>query len=193
MGRQWQAQVFPSVRSGWDNRFYFEICWSLLKIGWLCGIIIKALMCHSPRQNQKRRKPRWLYSYNRLWKLMIDKKINKTTLRREAGITSNAMAKWVRMNLLQKTRTSSMILSVHVQKIFSGVKNVQCQQHGTVKEYADSKNKLKVTPFWVRDSSEAQHAKMTQPIGDGNQKQILYPTAEVFFPTCPPTRAHRGW
>ena len=33
------------------------------------------------------------YSYNRLWKLMIDKKINNTTLRREAGITSNAMAK----------------------------------------------------------------------------------------------------
>ena len=33
------------------------------------------------------------YSYNKLWKLMIDKKINKTTLRREAGITSNAMAK----------------------------------------------------------------------------------------------------
>lgn len=87
------------------------------------------------------------YSYNRLWKLMIDKKINKTTLRREAGITSNAMAKWVRMNLLQKTRTSSMILSVHAQKLFSGVKNVQCQQHGTAKEYADSKNKLKVTPF----------------------------------------------
>ena len=33
------------------------------------------------------------YSYNRLWKLMIDKKSNKTALRREAGITSNAMAK----------------------------------------------------------------------------------------------------
>ncbi len=33
------------------------------------------------------------YSYNKLWKLMIDKRINKTTLRREAGITSNAMAK----------------------------------------------------------------------------------------------------
>ncbi len=32
------------------------------------------------------------YSYNKLWKLMIDKRINKTTLRREAGITSNAMA-----------------------------------------------------------------------------------------------------
>ena len=33
------------------------------------------------------------YSYNKLWKMMIDKRINKTTLRREAGITSNAMAK----------------------------------------------------------------------------------------------------
>ena len=32
------------------------------------------------------------YSYNKLWKLMIDRKINKTTLRREVGITSNAMA-----------------------------------------------------------------------------------------------------
>ena len=33
------------------------------------------------------------YSYNKLWKLMIDKKINKTRLRSEAGITSNAMTK----------------------------------------------------------------------------------------------------
>ena len=33
------------------------------------------------------------YSYNKLWKLMIDKNINTTALRREAGIPSNAMAK----------------------------------------------------------------------------------------------------
>ena len=32
-------------------------------------------------------------SYNKLWKLMIDKKINKTQLRKAAGITTNAMAK----------------------------------------------------------------------------------------------------
>lgn len=32
-------------------------------------------------------------SYDKLWKLMIDKKINKTKLRQKAGITSNAMAK----------------------------------------------------------------------------------------------------
>ena len=33
------------------------------------------------------------YSYNKLWKLMIDRNINKTALRQRAGITSNAMAK----------------------------------------------------------------------------------------------------
>lgn len=32
-------------------------------------------------------------SYNKLWKLMIDKKMNKTQLRETAKITSNAMAK----------------------------------------------------------------------------------------------------
>ena len=32
-------------------------------------------------------------SYNKLWKLMIDKKMNKTQLREVARITSNAMAK----------------------------------------------------------------------------------------------------
>ena len=30
---------------------------------------------------------------NKLWKLMIDKKINKTQLSEKAGITTNAMAK----------------------------------------------------------------------------------------------------
>lgn len=32
-------------------------------------------------------------SYNKLWKLMIDKKINKTQLRTAAKVSSNAMAK----------------------------------------------------------------------------------------------------
>ena len=32
-------------------------------------------------------------SYNKLWKLMIDKKMNKTQLRTAARISSNAMAK----------------------------------------------------------------------------------------------------
>lgn len=32
-------------------------------------------------------------SYDKLWKLMIDKKINKTQLSEKAGITTNEMAK----------------------------------------------------------------------------------------------------
>lgn len=32
-------------------------------------------------------------NYDKLWKLMIDKKINKTHLSEEAGITTNEMAK----------------------------------------------------------------------------------------------------
>lgn len=34
-----------------------------------------------------------LISYNRLWKLMIDKNINKSQLREKAGISTNAIAK----------------------------------------------------------------------------------------------------
>lgn len=34
-----------------------------------------------------------ILDYNKLWKLMIDKNINKTQLCEKAGITTNAMAK----------------------------------------------------------------------------------------------------
>lgn len=32
-------------------------------------------------------------SYNKLWKLLVDKKINKTELRKSAGISTNVIAK----------------------------------------------------------------------------------------------------
>ena len=46
-------------------------------------------------------------SYNKLWKLMIDKKLSKTELTHIAGISTNAMAKLgrdedVRVNILEK-------------------------------------------------------------------------------------------
>ena len=34
-----------------------------------------------------------IFDYNKLWKLMIDKKINKTELCKEAKVSTNAMAK----------------------------------------------------------------------------------------------------
>ena len=33
------------------------------------------------------------YSYNKLWHILIDKKMSRTELRKRAGITSNAMTK----------------------------------------------------------------------------------------------------
>jgi len=36
---------------------------------------------------------RLLISYNKLWKLLIDRNINKTELRKSAGISTNVIAK----------------------------------------------------------------------------------------------------
>ena len=33
------------------------------------------------------------YSYNRLWKLLIDKRMTKTEMRKQAGISTNILAK----------------------------------------------------------------------------------------------------
>lgn len=33
------------------------------------------------------------YSYNKLWKILIDKKISKTEMRLETGITTNMLAR----------------------------------------------------------------------------------------------------
>lgn len=40
-------------------------------------------------------------NYDKLWKVMIDKKINKTQLSEKAGITTNAMAKLGRNESVQ--------------------------------------------------------------------------------------------
>lgn len=34
-----------------------------------------------------------VYSYNKLWKMLIDRKITKTEMRKRAGITTNMLAK----------------------------------------------------------------------------------------------------
>ncbi len=33
------------------------------------------------------------YNYNKLWKMLIDRKITKTEMRKQAGITTNMLAK----------------------------------------------------------------------------------------------------
>lgn len=55
-------------------------------------------------------------NYNKLWKLMIDKRINKTQLREKAGITTNELAKLGR-NETVKMETLLKICSVMKCKI----------------------------------------------------------------------------
>lgn len=35
-----------------------------------------------------------IYSYDKLWKLLIDRKITKTEMRQQTGISTNMLAKW---------------------------------------------------------------------------------------------------
>lgn len=51
------------------------------------------------------------YSYNRLWKLLIDKRMTKTQMRKAAGISTNILAKMgkdepVAMDTLAKIATA---------------------------------------------------------------------------------------
>lgn len=51
------------------------------------------------------------YSYNRLWKMLIDKRMTKTEMRKKAGISTNILAKMgkdepVSMDTLAKIATT---------------------------------------------------------------------------------------
>ena len=52
-------------------------------------------------------------NYDKLWKLMIDKKINKTHLSEKAGITTNEMAK------MGKNETVKMETLVRICKVLN--------------------------------------------------------------------------
>ena len=52
-----------------------------------------------------------IYSYNKLWKMLIDRKITKTQMRQQAGISTNMLAKMgkdepVSMEALAKISTA---------------------------------------------------------------------------------------
>ena len=52
-------------------------------------------------------------SYNKLWKLMIDKKINKTQLCKAAGITTNAMAKLGRIETVTQETLEKICVALN--------------------------------------------------------------------------------
>ena len=60
---------------------------------------------------QRREVKRMTYNYNRLWKLLIDKRMTKTEMRKAAGISTNILAKMgkdepVAMDTLAKIATA---------------------------------------------------------------------------------------
>ena len=52
-------------------------------------------------------------SYNKLWKLMIDRNMNKTQLRKEAGLSTNVIAK------LSKNDSVSMDTLLRICKVLN--------------------------------------------------------------------------
>ncbi|MDK7064189.1 helix-turn-helix domain-containing protein [Gardnerella vaginalis] len=61
--------------------------------------------------------------YNKLWKILIDKNMNKVQLKKEAGVSSNSIAKLgkneaVRMDVLMKIAT---VLDCKVEDLFETV------------------------------------------------------------------------
>ena len=55
-----------------------------------CATLYSVILCAFSRRLEGRR---MTYSYNKLWKLLIDKRMTKTQMRKAAGISTNILAK----------------------------------------------------------------------------------------------------
>ena len=84
-----QRAVYFAIHRFWLSYCDYQISVDnrkrMLKIETVYVIILRLFM-QAGEQKMAR-------SYNKLWKLMIDKKMNKTQLRTAAKVSSNAMAK----------------------------------------------------------------------------------------------------
>ena len=57
-----------------------------------------------------------ILDYNKLWKLMIDKKLNKTQLSEMAGITTNEMAKMGKEEIVKSQYSKSIPSTEQIKK-----------------------------------------------------------------------------
>ena len=73
-------------------------------------------------------------SYKKLWKLMIDHDMNKTQLRKEAGISTNVLAK------LSKNESVSMDSLMHICQVF------RCDV-GDIVEVIDDSDKPQIVEY----------------------------------------------
>ena len=87
-------------------------------------------------------------SYNKLWKLMIDKGLNKTKLRTEAGISSNAMAK------LGKNE------SVQVEVLVKICNHLNCTMNDIMEIIPDNLEKIEALKDEIDDYANIRRSQM---------------------------------
>ena len=91
-------------------------------------------------------------SYNKLWKLMIDHNMNKTQLRKAAGLSTNVIAR------LSKNDSVSMDTLLRI------CKTLRCNV-GDIVEVIEESNQLSI--FEYPALSEVNHLKVAESIDGG--------------------------
>ena len=64
-------------------------------------------------------------SYNKLWKLLVDKKMSKADLRKASGVSPNTMTKLRRDEPVMRMDRMVLMLS-HIGEMYQKVQNLSC-------------------------------------------------------------------
>ena len=73
-------------------------------------------------------------SYNKLWKLLVDKKMSKSDLRKKAEIAPNTMTKLRRDEEVSLTKVIDVVCKIRDEVSFAGTDSVM---HGTIEKMAE--------------------------------------------------------
>ena len=73
-------------------------------------------------------------SYNKLWKLLVDKKMSKSDLRKKAEIAPNTMTKLRRDEEVSLTKVIDVVCKIIDEVSFAGADSVM---HATIEKMAD--------------------------------------------------------
>ena len=73
-------------------------------------------------------------SHNKLWKLLVDKKMSKSDLRKKAEIAPNTMTKLRRDEEVSLTKVIDVVCKIIDEVSFAGADSVM---HGTIEKMAE--------------------------------------------------------
>lgn len=78
-------------------------------------------------------------SYNKLWKILVDKKMSKSDLRKKAEIAPNTMTKLRRDEEVSLTKVIDVVCKIIDEVSFAGADSVM---HGTIEKWQNTDKKL---------------------------------------------------